>query len=133
MVKLEVTRQLFLTLTKKKFRYVAIFIPDSSLAQRSLIVNRISARFIELFGTIHYSSSRSRILKSGQLHSNILVLKCSLETVSEMILSLYSIKEDLIIISISGSLKQLKIRSNDFVDQIAKSLGSTDSDHVKST
>jgi len=120
-----------LTLTKKKFRYVAIFIPDSSLSRSNLIVNQISARFIDLFGTIHFSGSRSRMVKSGHFHSNIIVLKCSLDTVSELILSIYAIKEDLIIISISGSLKQLKMRSNDFLDQIAKIFGSENSDNVK--
>lgn len=122
-----------LTLTKKKFRYIAIYILDDSLSHRNLIINRISDRFVDLFGTIYYSSSRNRIIKSSQLNSNILVLKCSLDTISEMILSIYSIKEDLIIISISGSLKQLKIRSNDFLGQIAMIFGSVNSDRIKST
>ena len=122
-----------LTLTKKKFRYIAIYIPDDSLSHRNLVINRISDRFVDLFGTIYYSSSRNRIIKSSQLNSNILVLKCSLDTISEMILSIYSIKEDLIIISISGSLKQLKIRSNDFLSQIAMIFGSVNSDRIKST
>lgn len=114
-----------MTLTKKKFRYLAIFIPSGSLSSRSLVAQEISIRFVDLFGAIESSNTRSRIIKSDGLDPNVIIIKCTLETLTDMILSIYSVKQDLILIAISGTLKQLKRRSHDFLVHLSKTPSSS--------
>ena len=114
-----------MTLTKKKFRYLAIFIPSGSFSSRSLISQEISKRFVDLFGTIESSNTRNRIIKSDGLDPNIVIIKCTLETLTDMILSIYSVKEDLILIAISGTLKQLKRKSHAFLIHLSETPSSS--------
>lgn len=99
-----------MTLAKKKFRYIAIFFPNKSLSFPDKIFVEFSTKYIELFGTIGYSNSQTRLINMKDSIDNILLLKCALDSLSDTLISLYMINQELIIVSISGTIKQVKKR-----------------------
>lgn len=99
-----------MTLAKKKFRYIAIFFPNNSSSIPDKIIVEFSTRYIELFGTIGYSNSQTRLIKMKDSIDNMLLLKCALDSLSDTLISLYLINQELIIVSISGTIKQVKKR-----------------------
>jgi RNase P/RNase MRP subunit POP5 len=97
-----------MTLNKKKFRYIAVFFPCKSSFFPDNIFIEFSTRYIELFGTIGYSNSLTRLVKTKNPIDNILLLKCSLDSLSDTLISLYLISQELIIVSVSGTLRHVK-------------------------
>lgn len=103
-----------MTLTKKKFRYIAIFFPNNPPPNPGKFFDEFSRRYIDVFGAIEYFNSLSRIIKSNDSSNNVFILKCNLDSLSSTILSLYLLDQELITVSISGTLKQVKKKSHHF-------------------
>jgi|SRR6476620_10937667 len=97
-----------MTLSKKKYRYVGIYLSDRLTLNKSTILEEISGRYLGLFGSIDYNKAHIRIIKINDIPNTIVVLKCGLESLTNTLISLSLIDLELIVVSISGTLKQLK-------------------------
>ena len=103
-----------MTLTKKKFRYIAIFFPNNPPLNPGKFFDEFSRRYVEVFGAIEYFNSLSRLIKSKDSINNVFILKCDLNSLSSTMLSLYLLNQELITVSISGTLKQVKKKALHF-------------------
>ncbi|WP_148687162.1 Rpp14/Pop5 family protein [Candidatus Nitrosocosmicus hydrocola] len=103
-----------MTLTKKKFRYIAIFFPNKPALEPGKFFDEFSGRFIEVFGAMEYFNSLSRLIKSKESVDNVFILKCNLDSLSSTLISLYLLNQEIITVSISGTLKQVKKKSHLF-------------------
>ncbi|MGD9672188.1 MAG: Rpp14/Pop5 family protein [Candidatus Nitrosocosmicus sp.] len=110
-----------MTLTKKKFRYIAIYIPYDPPLDPGKFFDEFSRRYTEVFGAIEYFNSLSRLIKTKDFNNNIFILKCNLDSLSSTLISLYLLHQELIIVSISGTLKQVKKNTSLFNKNFAGS------------
>lgn len=104
-----------MTLTKKKFRYIAIFFPNKPALDPGSFLDEFSGKYVEVFGTIEYFNSSSRLIKSKDSIENVYILKCNLEFLSSTLISLYLLNQEIITVSISGTLKQVKKKTHLFL------------------
>ena len=95
-------------LSKKKYRYIGIYLSSHLSLNKSAILEEISERYLGLFGSIDYSKANIRIIKINNIPNTIVILKCRLESLTNTLISLSLINLELMVISISGTLKQLK-------------------------
>ena len=103
-----------MTLNKQKFRYISIFFPNTSSLSPQNFFDEFSARFIELFGVVEYFNSFCRLVKSRDPINNVFLIKCKLDSLSNTLVSLYLVNHELIVVSISGTLRQVKKKSHLF-------------------
>jgi RNase P/RNase MRP subunit POP5 len=97
-----------MTLSKKKYRYIGIYSPGPLSLNNSAFLEELSNRYLGLFGSIDYSNVNIRIIKIDNIPNTIVILKCRLESLTNMLISLSLMELELMIVSISGTLKQLK-------------------------
>ena len=97
-----------MTLSKKKYRYIGIYLSSRLSLNKSAILEEISVRYLGLFGSIDYSKANIRIININNIPDTIIILKCRLESLTNTLISLSLIDLELMVISISGTLKQLK-------------------------
>lgn len=104
-----------MTLTKRKYRYIGVYISDNLLSNNIDILDKFSNRYLGLFGSIDYNNSHTRIIKINNIDKNIVVLKCKLDNLTNALLTLQLIDLDILVISVSGTLKRLKKRIYEFL------------------
>ncbi|MDN5846080.1 MAG: Rpp14/Pop5 family protein [Candidatus Nitrosocosmicus sp.] len=109
-----------MTLSKKKYRYVGIYLSDRLSSNRSAILEELSERYLGLFGSIDYSKANIRIIKINNVPNTIVILKCRLESLTNTLISLGLIELELMVVSISGTLKQLKKKIFDFLKYVSE-------------
>jgi RNase P/RNase MRP subunit POP5 len=108
-------------LYKKKFRYACIYIKktcndaDSINIVLSNFTRDFYKRFIGLYGSVDFYKSNIRIINVVAIPPEFLIIKCRLEYIDHVMLSLYFVNYPLIILPISGTIKQLKKRIQDFL------------------
>ena len=100
-----------MTLNKQKFRYISILFPNTSSLNSENFFDEFSARYVELFGVIEYFNSLCRLVKNRDPINNVFLIKCKLDSLSNTLVSLYLINRELMVVSISGTLRQVKKKS----------------------
>lgn len=105
---------LYMTLNKQKFRYISVFFPNTSSLNSENFFDEFSARYVELFGVIEYLKSLCRLVKSKEPINDVFLIKCKLDSLSSTLISLYLINHELMVVSISGTLRQVKKKSHLF-------------------
>lgn len=103
-----------MTLNKQKFRYISVFFPNNSQLSPENLFDEFSSRYIELFGAIEFFNSLCRLIKSKDSINNFFLLKCKLDSITSTLVSLYLVNHELIIVSVSGTLRQVKKKSHIF-------------------
>jgi RNase P/RNase MRP subunit POP5 len=115
-------------LIKKKFRYICLYFPkdhNSNNSNDQNFTKEFSKRFAGLFGSVmHYSSNYKKIV-SSDIPDEFLIIKCRLEFIQPVLLSLYFTSYPFYVLSISGTIKQLKSRirlylENNELSELAK-------------
>ncbi len=109
-----------MTLSKKKYRYIGIYLPGRLSLNKSAIIEEIYGRYLGLFGSIDYSKANIRIITINNFPNTIVILKCRLESLTNTLISLNLIDLKLMVISISGTLKQLKKKILAFLSYISE-------------
>jgi RNase P/RNase MRP subunit POP5 len=109
-----------MTLSKKKYRYIGIYLSSRSSSNKPGILEELSTRYLGLFGSIDYSNANIRIIEINDIPNSIVILKCRLESLTNTLISLSLIDLELIVISISGTLKQLKKKILAFLGYISE-------------
>jgi RNase P/RNase MRP subunit POP5 len=109
-----------MTLSKKKYRYIGIYLSSRLSLNKSAIIEEISGRYLGLFGSIDYSKANIRIITINNIPNTIVILKCRLESLTNTLISLNLIDLKLMVISISGTLKQLKKKILVFLGYISE-------------
>ena len=109
-----------MTLSKKKYRYIGIYLSGRLSLNKSAILEKISGRYLGLFGSIDYSKANIRIIKINNIPNTIVILKCRLESLTNTLISLSLIDLELMVISISGTLKQLKKKILAFLGYVSE-------------
>ncbi len=97
-------------LVKKKFRYICLYFPKDHNSKNQNFINEFSKRFIGLHGSVVYYSSDFKNIVSTDIPPEFLIIKCRLGFIRHVLLSLYFTDYPFYILSISGTLKQLKAR-----------------------
>ncbi len=108
-----------MTLSKKKYRYIGIYLSSHLSSNRAGILEKLSNRYLGLFGSIDYSNANIRIIEIKDIPNSIVILKCRLESLTNMLISLSLIELELMIVSIAGTLKQLKKKILTFLNHIS--------------
>jgi RNase P/RNase MRP subunit POP5 len=109
-----------MTLSKKKYRYIGIYISGRLSSNKSVILEELSGRYLGLFGSIDYSKSNIRIIRINNIPDTIVILKCRLESLTNTLISMNLIDLELMVVSISGTLKQLKKKILAFLDYVSE-------------
>ena len=110
-----------MTLRKKKFRYACIYIKKNYDDDNtdSMILSNFTRdfykRFIGLNGSVDFYKSNIRIINVVAIPPGFVIIKCRLEYIDNVMLSLYFVNYPLIILPISGTIKQLKKRIQAFL------------------
>ena len=108
-----------MTLSKKKYRYIGIYLSSHLSSNKAGILEKLSNRYLGLFGSIDYSNANIRIIEINDIPNSIVILKCRLESLTNMLISLSLIELELMIVSISGTLKQLKKKILTFLNHVS--------------
>ncbi len=108
-----------MTLSKKKYRYIGIYLSSHLSSNKVGILEKLSNRYLGLFGSIDYSNANIRIIEIKDIPNSIVILKCRLESLTNMLISLSLIELELMIVSISGTLKQLKKKILTFLNHVS--------------
>ncbi|HEY6534753.1 MAG TPA: Rpp14/Pop5 family protein [Candidatus Nitrosocosmicus sp.] len=103
-----------MTLAKKKFRYICIYLVrhqhednDQTLVK---FKHNFYSRLAEIFGQINFYGSNIRFLKINELSPEFVIIKCKLEFVDMLLLSLYFTPSTILILNVSGTIKKMKKR-----------------------
>jgi RNase P/RNase MRP subunit POP5 len=108
-------------LYKKKFRYACIYIKKNSIDidSNNILLSNFTRdfykRFIGLNGSVDFYKSNIRIINVVAIPPGFVIIKCRLEYIDNVMLSLYFVNYPLIILPISGTIKQLKKRIQAFL------------------
>jgi RNase P/RNase MRP subunit POP5 len=111
-----------MTVTKKKFRYACIYLQKDNIYQNDvkLLYTNFTKSFYNrlegLFGSIDFHKSNLKIINIDSLPSNFVIIKCRLEYIDNVLLAIYFTKSQLLILPVSGTIKQLKKRINKFLE-----------------
>ncbi len=103
-----------MTLTKKKFRYVCIYLQQDDYLIYSNFTKDFYKRLTGLYGSIDFHKSNIRIVNIVNVSKKFLIIKCMLEYVNNVLLSLYFANYPVFILPISGTIKQVKKRIQEF-------------------
>src|SRR5919112_5711100 len=111
-----------MTVTKKKFRYACIYLQKDNIYQNdvNLLYTNFTKSFYHrlegLFGSIDFHKSNIKIINIDSLPSNFVIIKCRLEYIDNVLLAIYFTKSPLLILPVSGTIKQLKKRTQKFLE-----------------
>ncbi|MDQ6723227.1 MAG: Rpp14/Pop5 family protein [Thermoproteota archaeon] len=105
-----------MTLAKKKFRYACIYLHkyENSL-MFSDFISDLNMRLIGLYGSIDYHKSGIRIVNVNSMPPKFVIIKCRLEYINNVLLAINFINYPLLILPVSGTIKQLKKRIQEFL------------------
>ena len=109
-----------MTLSKKKYRYIGIYLSSRLSSNKAGILEKLSNRYLGLFGSIDYSNANIRIIEIKDIPNSIVILKCRLESLTNILISMNLIDLELMVVSISGTLKQLKKKILAFLDYVSE-------------
>jgi RNase P/RNase MRP subunit POP5 len=70
---------------------------------------------VGLYGSINFHKSRIRIVNVVAISPQFVTIKCKLEFTDSILLSLYFTDYPLLILPVSGTIKKLKKRVQDFL------------------
>ena len=87
---------------------------DSSNIYLSNFTRTLYKRLIGLNGSVDFYKSNIRIINVDNIPSGFVIIKCRLEYIDNVMLSLYFVNYPLIILPISGTIKQLKKKYKNF-------------------
>jgi RNase P/RNase MRP subunit POP5 len=104
-----------MTLAKKKFRYVCIYLQQGDNLIYSTFTKDFYKRLAGLYGSIDLHKSNIRIVNIVDVSKKFLIIKCILEFVNNVLLSLYFANYPVFILPISGTIKQVKKRIQEFL------------------
>ena len=104
-----------MTLAKKKFRYVCIYLQQGDNLVYSNFTKDFYKRLAGLCGSIDFHKSTIRIVNLVDVSKKFLIIKCMLEYVNNVLLSLYFANYPVFILPISGTIKQVKKRIHEFL------------------
>lgn len=106
-----------MTLAKKKFRYACIYIQKDNDDDFTFsdFTREFYKRHIGLYGSIDFHKSDIRIVKVVTIPPKFVIIKCRLEYIDNVLLSLYFANCPLLILPVSGTIKQLKKRIQQFL------------------
>ena len=104
-----------MTLTKKKFRYVCIYLPQDDTLIYSNFRKDFYKRLTGLYGSIDFHKSNIRIVNLVDVSKKFLIIKCMLEYINNVLLSLYFANYPVFILPMSGTIKQVKKRIQEFL------------------
>ena len=111
-----------MTVTKKKFRYTCIYFQNRNNYQNDfkLLFTNFTQSFNRklegLFGSLDFYKSNIKIIKINSLPPNFVIIKCRLEYVDNVLMAIYFTNSPLLILPVSGTIKQLKKRINGFLE-----------------
>lgn len=108
-----------MTLIKQKYRYIGIYLTTDFILSNSSLFEKFSYRHIGLFGVLDFNNSNIRFIHIKDFEKNSVVLKCRLESVPNIILSLNLLDPEVIVHSSSGSIKKLKKKINEYLTYIS--------------
>ncbi len=103
-----------MTLTKKKFRYACIYLQNNDGLIYSNFLSDFYKRLVELCGSIDFHKTNVRIIDVDTVSKKFLVIKCKLDYVDNVLLSMYFTNYPILILPMSGTIKQLKKRVREF-------------------
>ncbi len=103
------------TLTKKKYRYACVYLQNNNDSVYSRFMGDFYGRLMELYGSIDFHKSNVRIVNVDAVSKKFLIVKCKLEYVDNVLLSMYFTNYPIVILPISGTIKQLKKRIQEFL------------------
>ena len=109
-----------MTFSKKKYRYIGIYVSSRLSSNKSRILEELSNRYLGLFGSIDYNNANIRIIEIKDIPNTIVILKFRLESLTNILISLSLIELELMIVSISGTLKQLKKKILTFLNYLSE-------------
>ena len=104
-----------MTLTKKKFRYVCIYLQYDDNLVYSNFRKDFYKRLAGLYGSIDFHKSNIRIVNLVGVSNKFLIIKCMLQNINNVLLSLYFANYPVFILSISGTIKQVKKKIHEFL------------------
>jgi len=104
-----------MTLTKKKFRYVCIYLQHDDNLVYSNFRRDFYKRLAGLYGSIDFHKSNIRIVNIVDVSKKFLIIKCRLEHINNVLLSLYFANYPVLILPLSGTIKQVKKRIQEFL------------------
>lgn len=104
-----------MTLNKKKFRYVCIYLQNIDGLVYSNFLSDFYKRLVELCGSIDFHKTNVRIIDVDTVSKKFLIIKCKLDYVDNVLLSMYFTNYPTLILPISGTIKQLKKRVREFL------------------
>lgn len=111
-----------MTVTKKKFRYACIYLQKDNTYQNDIKLIYINFtksfynRLEGLFGSIDFYKSTIKIIHIDSLPSNFVIIKCKLEYFDNVLMAIYFTNSPLLILPVSGTIKQLKRRIHGFLE-----------------
>ena len=103
-----------MTLAKKKFRYACVYLQNNDGLIYSNFLRDFYKRLVELCGSIDFHKTNVRIIDVDTIPKKFLVIKCKLDYVENVLLSMYFTNYPILILPISGTIKQLKKRVSKF-------------------
>ncbi len=103
------------TLAKKKYRYACIYLQNNGSLTYSNFLSDFYERLIELCGSIDFHKSNVRVVNIDDVPKKFLTIKCKLDYVDNVLLSMYFTNYPILILPISGTIKQLKKRIQEFL------------------
>jgi RNase P/RNase MRP subunit POP5 len=104
-----------MTLNKKKFRYACIYLQKDDSLIYSSFMSDFYKRLIGICGSIDFYKSGIRIINVVSISKKFIIIKCRLEYIDNVLLSIYFTNYPVIILPISGTIKQLKKRIQEFL------------------
>ena len=103
-----------MTLAKKKFRYICIYLIRDQRIDKDQILAKFKhslyTRISGIFGQIDFYNCNIRFVKINELPSEFIIIKCRLEFVDRVLLSIYLIPSTTLILNVSGTIKKMKKR-----------------------
>ena len=103
-----------MTLAKKKFRYACVYLQNKDGLVYSNFLSDFYKRLSELCGSIDFHKTNVRIIDVDTISKNFLVIKCKLDYVDNVLLSMCFTNYLILILPISRTIKQLKKRVREF-------------------
>jgi RNase P/RNase MRP subunit POP5 len=105
-----------MTLAKKKYRYACIYLQKNHDGLvYSDFLSDFYKRLFELCGSIDFHKTNVRVIDVDTVSKKFLIIKCKLDYVDNVLLSMYFTNYPIMILPISGTIKQLKKRVRDFL------------------
>jgi RNase P/RNase MRP subunit POP5 len=112
------------TLAKKKFRYACIYLQNDDDQDAgggggelvySSFLRDFNKRLFELCGSIDFHKSNLRIINVGNVSKKFIIIKCKLDYIDNVLLSLCFTDYPILLLPVSGTIKQLKRRIQEFL------------------